>query len=414
MDKIGLVDCNNFYVSCERLFRPDLAKRPVVVLSSNDGCVVARSQEIKDKGIAMGVPYFQIKDILSDMKAEVFSSHFALYRDISKRVFNILRSRLGEVDEYSIDECFFNVNISDAEALSLELRDLVKRQVGIPVSVGVAQSKTQAKFANRLAKKTNGRFVLTIDEWQKRTTTINLGEIWGVGEGRLRQFANYKLVTVADYLQQSVSEVGSRFGLPGVELYAELNGQSSDHIQSSSSTRKTITNSRSFAKESKDKKIILGALLYHLHELIRELAETKTTATKIKILLIPGRFGDFSLQNTIAEDILTLPSRDIFTLTEIVTRLFEKYFRAGIPYKKVGIVATVVSDEGLTTSLFPKQEATANLTEVLLDLNKRFNQKALRLGNLTMTEGRRSTLSAEQFISPNYTTQWSELKIIKA
>lgn len=156
MKYIAVLDCNNFFVSCERLFRPDLRHRPVVVLSSNDGCVVARSQEVKDMGISMGIPAFQIKDIIKDRDITTFSSNFTLYRDISARVMAVLKQEVQRMEQYSIDEAFFEVESKSEEALSLFLVGLKKKielSVGIPVSLGTAATKTQAKYANRLAKK---------------------------------------------------------------------------------------------------------------------------------------------------------------------------------------------------------------------------------------------------------------------
>src|SRR3989338_2114936 len=156
MKYIALLDCNNFFVSCERLFRPDLLGKPVVVLSSNDGCVVARSKEIKDKGIPMGVPYFQIKDTLTEIGATIFSSHFALYRDVSRRVFEVVRTYQSEIEQYSIDECFFTSESEDPYRWVEEMKRRVEQEVGIPVSIGVASSKTRAKYVNTVAKKTTG------------------------------------------------------------------------------------------------------------------------------------------------------------------------------------------------------------------------------------------------------------------
>lgn len=411
MDYVGLVDCNNFFVSCERLFRPDLAGRPVVVLSSNDGCVVARSQEVKDKGIAMGVPYFQIKDILSDMQATVFSSHFTLYRDISSRVFNVLRKRLGTIEPYSIDECFFKANLNEATALGHELRDLVLRQVGIPVSVGIALSKTQAKFANGLAKRTNGSCVLRPEDWQEKISTIKLSEVWGVGEGKTKQFKTYGLFTVADFLRQSASLAGSRFGLEGARLYAELTGKGAVKLQNNNAP-KTIMNTRSFAKETKNKVVVLGALLYHLHELVKELDQTTTKAIRIRVLMSPSSYGDFAFSGSSAEAILTTPSRDIFELTKVVTHLVAENFKENVPYKKAGIVASVVAETGLTASLFTEPTVTMDLTDTLLNLNKRFGKEALRLGNLIT--GASASLSRQQSLSPDYTTRWSDIKTVRA
>ncbi len=413
MRYVGLVDCNNFFVSCERLFRPDLKNRPVVVLSSNDGCVVARSQEIKDKGIAMGVPYFQIKDTLSDMGAVTFSSHFALYRDISNRVFEVLRRRLGSIEPYSIDECFFRTSLAEAEALGIELRDLVAKEVGIPVSVGIALSKTQAKYANSLAKKTNGFYLLKPEDWQVKIGEIKMGEVWGVGVGRTKQFGLSNINTVAEFLNLTAAEVGERFGIEGVRLYTELTGLNSSKIFSDSPTPKSIMNTRSFAKESKSKKVMLEALFYHLHELVKELHQTGTKASRIRVLMYPSRYSSFAFQGSSVEAILTIPSSDIFELTKVVTDLVEKHYRQDVPYKKAGVVATVRAEGALTASLFGINSANTNeLTETVIAINNRHGKNALRLGNLAQSQAVWSSRS--ESMSPDYTTCWSDLKTVKA
>jgi DNA polymerase V len=184
MKYIGVVDCNNFFVSCERLFRPDLLRKPVLVLSSNDGCVVARSQEVKDIGIAMGVPYFQIKDIIKDNGITCFSSHFALYRDISRRVFVVVAELVPLHEIYSIDEAFFVLEAtSDAEAaaVALRLKQSIEKRVGIPVSIGISDTKTRAKLVSKIAKKKGGIAVLVGDEFMTVCGEKLLAEVWGVG-----------------------------------------------------------------------------------------------------------------------------------------------------------------------------------------------------------------------------------------
>jgi DNA polymerase V len=181
LEMIGLLDCNNFFVSCERLFRPDLLKRPVAVLSSNDGCIVARSAEVKDLGVPMGVPYFQVKDVLTKAGAVLFSSNFTLYRDVSARVMDTLEDEVGLIDVYSIDEAFFEVEDDATEADVLAIRARVMKEVGVPVSIGIASTKTLAKQASVLAKKGNGVCILTDALWQEKMEEVPCGSVWGLG-----------------------------------------------------------------------------------------------------------------------------------------------------------------------------------------------------------------------------------------
>lgn len=212
---VGLVDCNNFFVSCERLFRPDLARRPVLVLSSNDGCVISRSQEVKDRGIPMGVPYYQIKDKIMEERIAVFSSNFTLYRDLSQRVFSIIKKEVDRFEPYSIDEGFFTVSLSEAERLGEHLKDKVSRAVGIPVSIGMAPSKTIAKLATSVAKKTSGVTVWSLPMWEEQAPQVLVGELWGVGRQRTKALQAAQLLTAADIMHADTAFLKRRFGIEG-------------------------------------------------------------------------------------------------------------------------------------------------------------------------------------------------------
>jgi DNA polymerase V len=415
MRYIGLVDCNNFFVSCERLFRPDLAQRPVVVLSSNDGCVVARSQEIKDKGIPMGAPYFQVKDTLSDIKAEVFSSHFSLYRDISRRVFNVLRRRLGEIEQYSIDECFFMVDSDTAPELALEIRDLVFKEVGISVSVGIGRSKTIAKYAIHRAKKTTGVAIVSPEDWQAVVPTLSLAEIWGVGRSRSQQFREAGLLTVADLLAWREGQVGRHFGVEGVRLQAELCGEHESTIQTVRSPQKSFMSTASFSAMTENKTVIFEALSYHLHEVVRDLVAASSVATHVRILAYPSRFGDYAWQGLSVEVILPLPTNDIFTLSRIVYELLEAHFKPNVPYKKAGIVVTAEAATGMTQSLFSEdtKTPTTELAGILHSLNARFGRSTVRVGG-SIRQGETTVLPRREACSPDYTTQWKSLPVVKA
>lgn len=411
---IGLIDCNNFFVSCERLFRPDLRRTPVVVLSSNDGCVVARSQEIKDKGIPMGAPHFQVKDMLSDMGAVVFSSHFALYRDISRRVFSVVAREVGQIEQYSIDEAFFTVEESEAEELAERLRRVIHTEVGIPVSVGLGLSRTQAKYANALAKKTTGVCLLTPALWEDRSDQITLSELWGVGAARTREFSGHGLKTVADYLALSRATVRQLFGVEGERLLAELRGEVGTVLTYQAPLQKTIMSTRSFAKETSDQAVVREALLHHLHEIVAELHRKRGVATRVRILAYPSRFGDYALQGLSVEVALTAPTNDIFTLEHEVVGLLTENFKPGVPYKKAGVVVAVAAESGRSLTLFPsrEEEKTAALTKVLFEINGRQGRDAIKLG--TISTRQTAWRSRTDALSPNYTTDWKSLRTVKA
>jgi DNA polymerase V len=418
MRQIGLIDCNNFFVSCERLFRPDLQNRPVVVLSSNDGCVVARSQEIKDKGIPMGVPYFQIKDILSDMGATVFSSNFTLYRDISRRVFAVVEQELcSPIERYSIDECFFFTNLESVRVEAGRVRERVWREVGIPVSIGVGQSKTQAKFAAGRAKKIGGVCVFSHDVAKTDFMSTKLAEIWGVGRGRTRQFATYGLSTVGELVVLNERLLHSWFGVEGVRLRSELLGQSQTQMRLQLLPRlaKSHVSSQSFSEASTEKAVIRQAVLDHLQTVVLKLWSEDSVAATLRVFFYPSRFSDHLLHGVSVERELPLPTNDIFLLTRIANEVIEGYFKAGVPYKKAGVSVTTRPLASVTETLFPDPKVAIRTAvgEVVAGLNKKLGSEVVRLG-LARSPLQTSWKARAALRSPQYTTDWRSIKTVYA
>jgi DNA polymerase V len=205
MHYIGLMDCNNFFVSCERLFRPDLLKKPVAVLSSNDGCIVARSQEVKELGIPMGAPYFMVRAICKKEGVTLFSSNFRLYRDISARVMHALCEEVDTFEVYSIDEAFFSIEETVTEEEVLLLRERIMQKTGIPVSFGIARTKTIAKAAGDHAKKESGVSILDATLWETKISEIPCGSIWGIGRQTSAKLTKLGINTVADLISKDIT-----------------------------------------------------------------------------------------------------------------------------------------------------------------------------------------------------------------
>ncbi len=417
MKYIGLLDCNNFFVSCERLFRPDLRNKPVVVLSANDGCIVARSQEVKDKGIPMGVPLFQVKDILKDIGATTFSSHFTLYRDISRRVFSVMKDEIGLVEQYSIDEAFFCIEgeYEDVMTVIRRLKDKVERTVGIPVSIGVGLSKTQAKYASTVAKKTGGCFILEQIDWEERAEIIPLSEIWGVG-GRLSQrFKVHGLQTVAQLLLVDRARLLQLFGVVGVRLQSELKGESMSPVTSLLSTQKSIMSSRSFQKETSSKSVVEDALAYHLRHITADLRAMHMKASVIKIWIRPSRFGDYFMQGAGVELCLPEPTNDTFTLLKLVSQATNTLFSPEVPYKKAGVLAAGLIPETIVQTNLFHTEAAASHAQALLgvvdSLNAKTGKEILMIGSSLKA---RVWQSRKDACSPAYTTQWSSIRQVQA
>jgi DNA polymerase V len=416
MNYIGVIDCNNFFVSCERLFRPDLVGKPVVVLSSNDGCVVARSQEVKDMGVPMGVPIFQIKDMVKDKGIVTFSSHFALYRDISSRVFTVVKTLLPTREIYSIDEAFFTINADSKAELEATLRAMkieIERQVGIPVSLGVAATKTQAKYANRLAKKSGGVTVLEPADWEALTPTIPLQNIWGVGGKLELRYKSAGLLTVADLINCPKDRIATLFGIVGVRLQAELAGTPMYAVSSVHAPQQSIMSSRSFEKQVTELAVIKDAVAYHVRQVVAELRHLRLKTKNLSVYLGTSRHGDYLLRSgSLGVENMT-PTDDVVYLLKQAFTLVDSLYDPEVPYKKAGAYISGFSPKTVTQqSLFADQdEVTYSPINDLLDgFNARYGADMVTIG--THTKDRKWQSKSEQK-SPAYTTRWSDIAVVK-
>ncbi len=420
MRYIAVLDCNNFFVSCERLFRPDLRQKPVVVLSSNDGCVVARSQEIKDKGIGMGVPYFQIKDTLKDIDATCFSSNFTLYRDVSDRVFQVLRSLVTEMEIYSIDEAFFIIEAAtaaEAELTATTIKSTVERRVGIPVSIGVATSKTLAKLCNDIAKKDrrSGVFVLEPGDSVTVLGTRPLGDVWGIGGRLSRRYASAGLHTIADMHMVSRERLQTISGVVGLRTQAELLGQVAYPLSHRRELPKSITSSRSFGQKTNDIAVIKDALAYHVRSVAADLRRDGLVAGSMTILLLTARHSDWFLRGGATSVTFTVPTADTTTLLKEALRHCDQIYETGVPYNKTGVVlSALLPARAVPASLFSTEdavEAEGKLDSLIDSLNTRFGNDLVKLGMFTKTASWRTR---QETLSPAYTTNWQELPVVKA
>ncbi len=417
MNYIGVIDCNNFFVSCERLFRPDLVAKPVVVLSSNDGCVVARSQEVKDMGVVMGVPIFQIKDIVKDKGITTFSSHFALYRDLSSRVFTVVKTLLPTMEIYSIDEAFFSIKADSKEQLEAELRRIkieVERQIGIPVSLGVAATKTQAKYANRLAKKAGGVVVLEAGDWDNLVTTIPLQNIWGVGGKLELRYKEAGLRTVADLIDCPKPRVDSLFGITGLRLQSELAGTPVYLVINKHAPQQSITSSRSFEKNVTDLAVVKDAVAYHVRQVVADLRHLRLKAKYISVMLGTSRHSDYVLRGgSLTTDNLT-PTDDLVQLLKQALAMTEELYEAGVPYKKAGVYIGNFSPSAVTQqSLFATavEPHTKPIGAIVDALNAQYGNDFMTIG--MQTKDRKWQSKSEQK-SPAYTTRWNDLATVRA
>ncbi len=415
---IGLMDCNNFFVSCERLFRPDLTKKPVAVLSSNDGCIVSRSQEVKDLGIPMGIPYFQIKDMSKKHDITVFSSNFALYRDVSSRVMHALHEEFDMCEVYSVDEAFFEVPNGMQEGEIIDIRSRIMQKTGIPVSFGVGATKTIAKMASTFAKKASGVSIFGQEDWNKKTSEITCGSVWGIGRQTTKKLSDLGIKTVADFLRRDHSYFAQLLGILGERLYLELSGTPVYCVQGvhDPAEHQSIASTRSFHAATHERSVLLSALGYHTAHIGEKLRKRKVTASSISVVAAPSRFGDFGYRKWTVRRVLETPTNDTRTLLKEVILLLDQLYDPEVPYKKAGVmVGGIVPEAMVAPRLFDLTENSNKNATKLYDIADRLNA---RFGNGTIVPGIVSHTEkwseSKRLRSPEYTTKWSHIASVKA
>lgn len=353
----GLVDCNNFYASCERVFNPYWEKRPVVVLSNNDGCVIARSNEAKALGIKMGVPAYQIKEIVSEHEVAVFSSNYTLYGDMSGRVMSILAELAPELEIYSIDEAFLNLEgIKDLTTIGGNIINKVTRGTGIPVSLGIACTKTLAKVANKFAKTYPAYSRLCIiDTEEKRIKALQLfeiGNVWGIGRRQATKLERQGVKTAYDFTQLSGAWVRKNMTVVGERTWKELRGISCIDMESAPPAKKQICTSRSFGKMLTDIDTISEAIASHASTCARKLRNQHSYAVSLMVFIHTNYFREDLPQywkNTIVH--LPVPTNDTQEIVHYALAGLKNIFVNGYQYKKAGVIITEIT-EGAQLGLF--------------------------------------------------------------
>lgn len=416
MKYVALVDCNNFFVSCERLFRPDLATKPVVVLSSNDGCVVARSKEVKALGIPMGIPHFKIKDEFAQAGVVVFSSNFPLYRDISARVMRVLKEEAVEVQQYSVDEAFFTITADTDDAALAEIarvKEVVEQRVGIPVSIGAARTKTIAKYAAEVGKRGAGTAVLTGTVWQQLGAELALAEVWGIGRQTSTKMRAAGFTTVADLRAAAPDLILQQFGIVGARLQCELDERPAYHERTEGELQHSIMSTRSFKHSTKDIAVLEDAIAYHVAHVAEELREMDAAAQEVRVLIRTSRHGDWVLRGGTAESLLIAPTADTRLLLKEALALTRRLFEPGVPYKKAGVIlGHIVPQDAVLSSLFDDGPTSDHeLFDTIDTLNDRFGA-----GTLTIGRTHRDAMwqASKSHVSPRYTTAWSDIPRVVA
>lgn len=416
----ALVDCNNFYASCEKLFRPDLKHTPVVVLSNNDGCVVARSKEAKALGIKMGVPAFQIREQLEQGKVLAFSSNYALYADMSARVMTTLEQLAPAVEVYSIDEAFLDLSglgaTQDLNVYGQHIRQTIQQWQGISVCVGIAPSKTLAKLANHAAKKwqkTAGVVDLSCRERQRKLLALlPVSEVWGIGSKLSVKLIKLGIETALDLANANPAFIRQQFSVVVSRIVQELNGESCLALEHVAPPKKEIVSSRSFGERITCKQQMQEAISEYVARACQKLRKERQQAKQLSVFLRTSPFSDKQRDPFYANNIsqaLAQPSADTRDFLSLAQTLLDRIWCDGYRYAKAGVMLSDFYDEGVyQTCLFdhaPALPRTDNLMSVIDQLNRSGKGKIW-----FASQGMQQAWSMKRgMLSPQYTTHWGDL-----
>ena len=346
----ALVDCNNFYASCERVFNPKLEGKPIVVLSNNDGCIVARSNEAKALGIPMGAPYFKYKDVIKRNNVEVFSSNYTFYGDMSARVMTSLRSIVGEIEIYSIDEAFLDVSefyYCNLEDTAKEIKKLVQQWTGIPISIGIGATKTLAKVANRQAKKYESSDVFDIREEARRIDIlkkIELEDIWGISTKSAQRLRKIGIKNPHELAISDPKVICKAVSVTGERIHYELNGISCIPIEEVKN-KKTIISSKSFGKKVGTVEELEEAVSMYAARACEKLRAQESRAQGLHVFLRTSPYLDKERRYTNGmSSYFTIPTSNTSKITKEAKRLTSKLFLPNYEYQKIGVVLLNITD----------------------------------------------------------------------
>ena len=418
---IALVDCNNFYASCERVFNPKLEGKPIVVLSNNDGMIVARSNEAKALGIKMGEPLFKVQKIVDQHGVYVFSSNYTLYGDMSMRVMRTLERFAPEVEIYSIDEAFLNFHGVERAGLTeycRKIRETVRQWTGIPVSIGIAETKTLAKLANRYAKKhpeTGGVLNLigepNIDSYLEQTDTA---DIWGIGRQYTKALWARGITNALEFAHANSKWVRKRLTVMGLRTQQELLGRPCISIDHAPRPKKSIVSSRSFGQVTSDKQHIKEAVAYFASIAAQKLRKQKSGASLLTVFLRTNPFRDAPQYHNGALVQLPVPTDSTSELIKYAEQGVEQIFREGFEYHKVGVLlAGFVPIDRTQLQIFEPEDRArmAVVSETMDKINKDFGANTVFFA---AAGTRRNWSMKREKKSPHYTTDWEDLPHVKA
>ena len=393
-NKIALVDCNSFYVSCERLFNPKIQKKAVVVLSNNDGCVISRSREAKDLGIKMGEPYFKVKELVKKNKVEVYSSNYALYGDISRRVMKVLKTFSPKVEIYSIDEAFIDLSFIDekgVEDYGREIRSRVLKWTGIPTSVGIASTKTLSKVANHIAKKEKAGVIYLNTNIDERLKKFPIEDVWGVGKQLSKFYHKNNISNAYDLKNVSNTWVKKGTNVLGAKTAMELRGIPCIDLQIDQEKRKNCCVSRSFGRKVKDLNELDESVITHCLNAAEKIRADDQIAKTITVFIRTSPFDKnrryYSNSKTID---LAIPTSNSIELIKNAVKALTDIYKYGYAYQKAGIILSGLkdanqNDQNLLTPLL--ENKSKKLMKAIDYTNTKYGRYAISIAQAGLSKG---------------------------
>ena len=413
----ALVDCNNFYCSCERVFNPKLEGRPVIVLSNNDGCAISRSEEAKNLGIAMAAPAFMMKKLIDYHNVAVFSSNYTLYGDMSQRIMETLAFFVPKIELYSIDEAFLDLKElgnTDLLKLGFHIRTTIRKNIGIPVSIGIAPTKTLAKMANRYSKKNYKQgavfWAANSSLTEEMLSATPVGDIWGIGNQYELLLSRSGFKTAADFVQAPEQWVKDHLSVVGLRLLYELRGIPSIGWQETKPVRRNICTSRSFGERLSDKTSIAVAMANYAASCAAKLREEKTCCRRIQVFIQtnPHKTEEAQYRRSIDID-LERASNHNGEIIKAALRGLDLIFKAGFLYMKCGVlVMDLVPETAVQSSCFDESDRkkNAHIMKTIDNINRSLGKELIR--SAVQGFDRKYRLKTE-YLSPRYTTRMSEI-----
>ncbi|OZA06927.1 MAG: DNA polymerase V subunit UmuC [Methylophilaceae bacterium 17-44-8] len=417
---IALIDVNNFYVSCERVFNPKLINKPIVVLSNNDGCAVARSNEVKALGVGMGAPWFKFKDLAKQHGIIAYSSNYALYADMSNRVMSILRQFSPDQEIYSIDESFLDLTTfrsRDLIAYGQKMRKRILRWTGLPVCVGIGSTKTLAKLANHCAKKrTQFNSVCNFNtmheiELNEILSEIAVGEVWGVGRKLAPKLNALGIHTVLDLKQADPEQLRQQFSVVMEKTIRELNGTVCIEMEEIAPPKKQILSSRSFGHPVRDYQSLAESITLYMSRAAEKLRKQQSYAGSVYVYIrtSPFREQDMFYSNGMTIPISS-PTNDTMQLVNVALWILKRIYKPSFDYAKAGVMlGELVPAQGVQSDLFSMGQTSpksANLMLAMDAINKKMGKESIKLASEGFT---RTWKMKQENKSPAYTTNWEEL-----